>query len=140
MKKILVALLFGMMTIGFLTSCGKNSPSDAVKKQMECLKNQDAEGLVELVAFKESLDEEEIKKAKAELASLIREKGFKDIIERNGGIKSYEVLNEDVGENPEPGSIAFVTLKTVYNNGEEQEEKVKLIMDKDGKWKIYMGK
>ena len=48
MKKHLLALLLGMMTIGMMTSCSKNSPSGTIEKYMKCLSNKDAKGIVEL--------------------------------------------------------------------------------------------
>ena len=140
MKKLFVVLFLGMMIVGFMTSCSTNSPSGVVKKQMECLKNKDAKGLVELIDLSDVTEsEEELEKGKAELASMIESKGFKTV-EKKGGIKSYEILDEDVAENPEPGSLAIVTIKTVYNNGEEETEKVKLIMDNDKNWKMSLKK
>lgn len=140
MKKILFFAI-GIVAVGLVLSCSSsNSPESVVKKLMECYKNQDAEGIVELVNLEEiSKDEDELEKNKAEMASMLREKVFKSI-EQKGGIKNYEIIDIEVAEAPEPGSRAIVTLKTVYNNGDEVENKSKLRMDRDGKWKLSLEK
>ena len=49
MKKIFAALLLGMIAIGFMTSCSSgNSPSAVVKKNFECIKNKDVDGILKL--------------------------------------------------------------------------------------------
>ena len=139
MKKIFIAILLGLMTIGLTTSCSTNSPSGIVKSYMKCLNSKDAKGIVEL-SYIEGLTKngEELEKYKAEyLEMLSKEDAFKSL-EDKGGIKSTDILNEDVSDNPEPGSIAFVTVKTVFKNGEEVEDKVKVVMDKNGKWKVAL--
>jgi len=135
MKKVVTAA-FCLIAIAMLAvGCSDNSPEGVVKKQMECLMDKDAEGLAELIDMGGEAQEE----AKAELVSMIQDKGFKSIDDK-GGIKSYEVLDVDVSDNPKPGHIAFVTVKTVYTNDSEEEEKVKLVMNQDGKWKVSMSK
>lgn len=140
MKKLLFFAI-GIVAVGLVLSCSSsNSPESVVKKLMECYKNQDAEGIAELVNLEEiSKDEDELEKNKAEMASMLREKVFKSI-EQKGGIKNYEIIDIEVAETPEPGSLAIVTVKTVYNNGEEEENKSKLRMDRDGKWKLSLEK
>ena len=141
MKKILFAIAFGFIAIAAMTSCGNsNSPEGVVKKQIECLKNKDAEGLVELLNMGElSRKSGDAEKDKAELTSLIQEKAFKSVDEK-GGIKSYEILDVDAPKSAEPGSIAFVKVKTVYGNGSENEDRVKVKMDEEGQWKLSMEK
>lgn len=140
MKKQLAVLLLGMMAVGFMTSCGSgNSPSAVVKKNIECIKNKDAKGVVELTYLDDIANSpEDLEEAKAQFLSMLQEGAFESL-EEKGGVKSFEILNEDVSDNPEPGSIAFVTVKTVYGNGEEYENKVKTVMDKNGKWKVALG-
>lgn len=140
MKKIFAALLLGMITIGFMTSCSSgNSPSAVVKKNFECIKNKDIDGILKLTYLDDIASTPEgLERAKSELTQLMEKYVFPQFDEK-GGIKSCEIINEDVSDNPEPGSIAFVTLKTILNNGEESESKAKLIMDKAGNWKLTLG-
>lgn len=137
MKKKLVVLLLGMMAVGFMTSCGSgNSPSSVSKKCIECLKNKDAKGVVELTYLGDMANTPKyIVEDRVQTLYKNLENGFRSL-EKKGGIMSYEILNEDVSDNPEPGSIAFVTVKAVCGNGEEYEEKLKMVMDKNGKWKV----
>lgn len=136
MKKYLTVLALCLLSLGLLTGCSSNGPEDAIKKQMEFLKKKDAKGMVDNLYLEDTeIDPEELEKGKAELVSMVEERFSKepeDIKE----IKSYEILDVDVSDNPEPGSIAFVTVKITYENGNEEEERTKVIMDKSGTWKI----
>lgn len=140
MKRYLAVLVFGLAAIAFMTGCSSNTPSGAVKKHLECMKNKDAKGVVESFYYGDiTNDPEELEKGKEQLISMIENEGFKNL-DAKGGVKSYEIVKEDAPDHAEPGSIAFVTVKTVYGNGEEVEDKVKVTMDKDGKWKMAWGR
>lgn len=56
---------------------------------------------------------------------------------KKGGFKSYEVLDEKIDPS---GDVAAVRVKTVYGDGSEKEEDVKLKKDEKGDWKLDMGK
>lgn len=75
---------------------------------------------------------EDIENAKTMLVALMKEKGGKSMKEKEG-IKSYEILSEEIAED---GNSAVVKVKIVYGNGTEDEQKIKLVKDKDGEWKL----
>ena len=57
--------------------------------------------------------------------------------EKKEGIKSYEVVTEEISED---GKEALVRMKLVFNNGEQDVDSINLKKDKEGKWRIYIGK
>jgi len=139
MKKILFALILGIMTTGIMTSCSNgNTPSAVVKKNIECIQNKDADGIVELTYFEDyAKTPEQLADAKGQLLSIIQNSGFKSM-DDIGGIKSFEILSEEIPDNPKPGTVAYVNIKTEYGNGEQKEDKVKVVMDKEGIWKVAL--
>ena len=141
MRKILLAIVLGVLTIGAATSCVEsNSPEGVVRKQMKCLKNKDAEGLVDLLDWQRfSRPGSNPVEEKAQLVSMVQEKGFKKIDER-GGLKSYEILDVDAPKEATYGSIAFVKVRAVFGNGTEEESRIKVKMDDYGRWKLAMEK
>lgn len=135
MKKYLTVLALCLLSLGLLTGCSSNGPEDAIKKQMEFLKKKDAKGIVDCIYLEDiEEDPEELEKGKAWLVSMLEKEYSKE--PEYIKIKSYEILDVDVSDNPEPGSIAFVTVKITYENGKEEENRTKVIMDKSGTWKI----
>lgn len=68
-------------------------------------------------------------------ASLLKEKGAKDM-EKKGGIKSVEILSEDIASD---GKTAVVKFKVVYGNDLEQTDEQKMVKT-DGKWLMDVGK
>ena len=56
---------------------------------------------------------------------------------KNGGIKSYEALSEQIDES---GESAVVKMKIMYGDGSDKEDDIKLKKDEQGNWKIDMGK
>ena len=128
-----------MATVVFMTSCNSgNSPSAVINEYFKCVKNKDVDGIFNLFYLRDvASTPEELERAKSQMTEMMEKYVFPEF-EKRGGIKKCEIINEDVSDNPEPGSIAFVTLKIVLNSGEENENKAKLIMDKDGKWKVAL--
>lgn len=131
MKKI-----FGFMVLAIaifaLSSCGGgNTPSAVAEKAVKCIQAEDYEGYVNLMNI-EVKEGEDIENAKTMLVALMKEKGGKSMKEKEG-IKSYEILSEEIAED---GNTAVVKVKIVYGNGTEDEQKIKLVKDKDGEWKL----
>ena len=56
--------------------------------------------------------------------------------EVKGGLKSFEILSEEFSED---GLSATVTTKFVYGDGSEKTNDTNYVQ-KDGKWKLSMGK
>lgn len=65
----------------------------------------------------------------------MKEKAGKEL-EKKGGLKSFEVLSEEIAED---GNSAVVKFKQVYGNGEESEDEQKMVKV-DGKWLMDIGK
>lgn len=137
MKRL--SFILGILAIAFfMTSCSSNTPKGVAEKSMKCLVDKDYKGYVDLIYTKDNPKEspEEIKQQKEMLASLLKDKAEKEY-KKNKGISSYEIVNEETSEN---GEKAKVKMKVTYGNGEVKDEEIELCKDKDGNWKIDMGK
>ncbi len=137
MKRL--SFILGLMAIVFImASCSSNTPKGVAEKSMKCLIDKDYKGYVDLVYTKDDPKEspDEIKQQKEMLASLLKDKAEKEY-KKNKGIASYEIVNEETSEN---GEKAKVKMKVTYGNGEVKDEEIELRKDKDGNWKLDMGK
>ncbi|MDO4159579.1 MAG: DUF4878 domain-containing protein [Prevotellaceae bacterium] len=134
MKKLLgmVALVAFALLI---TACGNsNTPKGVAEKSIKCIQKGDYEGYVDLMyVSKESKNIEEEKKG---YASLLQSKAG-PALEEKGGIKSYEILSEEISED---GNSAKVDIKVVYGNGEEKNQTIQLLKDKNDDWKLDSNK
>lgn len=139
MKKILSVTVL-VMALAMLVACGGgSSPSSVVEKSMKCLQDKDYEGYVDLlyIDVKEGEDPEVQRNA---VASMIASKADQTLAKKQG-IKSYEILSEEVtpAEENKP-ETAVVKVKIEYGDASTKEETVKLKKDNAGDWKIDMGK
>lgn len=139
MKKILSVTVL-VMALAMLVACGGGStPSSVVEKSMKCLQDKDYEGYVDLlyIDVKEGEDPEVQRNA---VASMIASKADQTLAKKQG-IKSYEILSEEVtpAEENKP-ETAVVKVKIEYGDASTKEETVKLKKDNAGDWKIDMGK
>jgi len=139
MKKILSVTVL-VMALAMLVACGGgNTPSSVVEKSMKCLQDKDYEGYVDLlyIDVKEGEDPEVQRNA---VASMIASKADQTLAKKQG-IKSYEILSEEVtpAEENKP-ETAVVKVKIEYGDASTKEETVKLKKDNAGDWKIDMGK
>lgn len=134
MKKLFISMFVAVVALA-LWSCGPaNTPSAVAEEACKCMQNEDYEGYADLMDLKKSEDGKGVEKE--QLAALLREKGTKTM-EKKQGIKSYEVLSEEISED---GKSANVKMKIVYGNGDEDTQKMKLVKNDDGDWKLTMGK
>lgn len=136
MKKI--ATLFGIIALVLMmTSCG-NTPTSVAEKSVKCLQNKDYKGYVDLIYYSEEDEKspEELEKGKETLVALMEDKAGNEM-KKNGGIKSYETVSEEISEN---GKTATVTMKLTYGDGTSKEEAFKLRKNSDDKWRIDVGK
>ena len=134
MKKLFISMFVAVVALT-LWSCGPaNTPSAVAEEACKCMQNEDYEGYADLMDLKKSEDGKGVEKE--QLAALLREKGSKTM-EKKQGIKSYEVLSEEISED---GKSANVKMKIVYGNGDEDTQKMKLVKNDDGDWKLTMGK
>ena len=133
MKKIFISMFVAVVALT-LWSCGSaNTPSAVAEKAAKCIQNADYEGYVDLLDLKKSDGNDS---EKEQLVALLREKGTK-AMEKKQGLKSYEVLSEQISED---GKSATVELKMVYGDGSEDTQKMKLVKNDNGDWKLTMGK
>ena len=134
MKKLFISMFVAVVALT-LWSCGPaNTPSAVAEEACKCMQNEDYEGYADLMDLKKSEDGKGVEKE--QLAALLREKGTKTM-EKKQGIKSYKVESEEISED---GKSANVKMKIVYGNGDEDTQKMKLVKNDDGDWKLTMGK
>jgi len=134
MKKTFVFLAL-VMTVLVFASCGSNSPKDVAGKAVECIQKKNFDGYADLVNFS-SKEGGDIDGQKKMLVGMLQDK-YAKTIEKKGGIKSYEVLSEEIASD---GMTAVVGIRITYGDGEEKEDTVKMMKDEGGNWKIDAGK
>ena len=133
MKKLFISMFVAVVAFT-LWSCGPaNTPSAVAEKACKCVQNEDYEGYVELMDLKETKNQES---EKEQFVAMLREKGTKTM-EKKQGIKSYKVESEEISED---GKSAIVKMKVVYGDGSEDTNKIKLVKNDKGEWKISFGK
>lgn len=136
MKKILLfAVAVFVMTL--MTACGGTSstPSDGAKECVELMKAGDFKALVEKMHFDESMSAEQQQGMKDLIVSMGNEKISKEI-EKKGGIKSYEVIEETIAED---GKTAVVKMKITYGDDSTKDEKYDMALV-DDTWKPVVKK
>jgi len=114
----------------FTTSCGSPaSPSDTLKEFSYAMEKGNAEKVISLIA----IDSKEMtKEDKEKLTALVG--SAKDEIEKKGGIKSIEILEETIDED---GINATVKSKTTYGNDKVEEGSSKYLL-MDGEWRVKL--
>lgn len=133
MKKLFISMFVAVVAFT-LWSCGPaNTPSAVAEEACKCVQNADYEGYVELMDLKETKNQES---EKEQFVAMLREKGTKTM-EKKQGIKSYKVESEEISED---GKSATVNMKVVYGDGSEDTNKIKLVKNDKGEWKISFGK
>ena len=133
MKKLFISMFVAVVAFT-LWSCGPaNTPSAVAEEACKCVQNADYEGYVELMDLKETKKQES---EKEQFVAMLREKGTKTM-EKKQGIKSYKVESEEISED---GKSAIVKMKVVYGDGSEDTNKIKLVKNDKGEWKISFGK
>lgn len=131
MKKIF-SLAIMAVVMCLMASCGgSDTPGNVAKKCMELTLNGNIKDLDKYL----DLENPKTKDAYESLCKLIEfagTEGLKEEINKKEGIKSIEVVEENIdGEN------ANVKIKITYGNGEESSDDMDLVL-KDGKWKAKM--
>ena len=133
MKKLFFSMFVAVVAIT-LWSCGPaNTPSAVAEEACKCVQNEDYEGYVELMDLKETKNQESDKE---QLVAMLREKGTKTM-EKKQGIKSYKVESEEISEDDKS---ATVNMKVVYGDGSEDTNKMKLVKNDKGEWKLTLGR
>jgi hypothetical protein len=139
MKKVLSFLVVTAIAF-FAVNCGGsgggNTPASIEKAMYSQLQKGNYEKAVEIMV--ENLDNEDKEvsaEEKAQFVAAFAEKA-KQSNEAQGGIKSFEIVEEVISED---GLSATVSTKVVYGNGKEDTNTSKYV-NKDGKWKMSLGK
>ena len=137
MKKLLYS--FAAIAISLLiANCGGkggNSPSDIEKSIYTKMQKGNYEKAAELLVKNLDSNKEATTEEQAQLIKAFGEKA-KQSAEAKGGIKSFEVVEENIAEDGQSGTV---TTKVVFNDGTDKTETTKYVKKETG-WKISMGK
>ncbi len=123
--------VFGLFILSLACSSYPSTPGETARLFTETFANGDIEGAVEMIAAMDQAKPEEKKKLTDFLT-----KAHTDIQQRHQGVKSVEILKEEITDN---GNRATVVLKINYNDGASDEDTHRLVK-KDGRWKMVMAK
>ncbi len=119
-----------------MTSCGgnaaDNTPSAVAEKSMKCLKDKDYKGYVDLMDIK-AKDGSSVEETKSAYTAMLSSK-FQEAEKKSGPMKDFKVLGEEVKD-----STAVVKVAVNYEQKSDTTD-VKLKMNKDGEWKLDVGK
>ena len=129
MKKITAILGFAIISLMFFTtSCsGPSTPGDTLKEFSYAMEKGNTDQVISMFGGEQSkMSDEDKEKLTALLAAA------KEDIEKKGGIKSIEILEETISED---GKTAKVKAKTTFGDGSEDEGTSSLELV-DGDWKI----
>lgn len=138
MKKLLVLLFVCVSTLAFWSCASDNSPKGVAAKAIECIQDKDYTGYVDLMYFnKNTREKPDFEEGKKQYATMLEGKVSKEF-EKKEGIKSYEILSEEIAED---GESAVVKFKLEFGNGETKDsETMKMRKGEDGKWLVDAGK
>ena len=120
-----------------MAGCGgsvdDNSPRSVAEKSVECLKNKDFKGYVDLMYFPtDGKKAEEIEQTKTMYVGMLQNK-YEEATKKQGAIKSYEFVSEEVKD-----TVGTVKIAIAYENKTDTTDvKVK---NKEGKWYLDAGK
>ena len=136
MKKILFMLMIATCGL-MLTSCGSGQSEQRklAEKAMECLKNKDFKGYVDLVYFSESdsADPEKLAQKKESMTQMLEGKISMSEGQKGGwkGIKSYSYVSEQTDS-----TTSVVKMAYVNNEDKPDTMDIKLQLDEKGQWRI----
>ncbi|MBR4161209.1 MAG: DUF4878 domain-containing protein [Bacteroidaceae bacterium] len=135
MKKTFFSLFAVMAMTLMMFSCGGggNTPTKVVEKSIKYIQDKDYAAYVDLIEFKEEQNSKEDKEQFVEFL----EGMFEMTLEKKQGLASYEIISEEISED---GNSAVVVANITYGDGSSDEDKMKLIKNAEGEWKISMNK
>ena len=136
MKKTFFSLFAVMAMTLIMCSCGGgggNTPTKVVEKSIKYIQEKNYEAYVDLIEFKEEQNSKEDKEQFVEFL----EGMFEMTLEKKQGLASYEIISEEISED---GASAVVVANITYGDGSSKEDKMKLIKNAEGEWKISMDK
>lgn len=128
--------IFACVSVLLLSGCGKKDkpeehPEDAAQQYVDYLIKGDYEHFVNGFSSIQNLNGEERK----QIITLLKSYGKLEK-EKNGGLKSAEVLKERISKD---GKKAEITFRFVYNNRQVEETVLGMVQEK-GKWKLDLKK
>ena len=129
---------FAIVAACIMAGCGagsvdENSPRGIAEKSVECLKNKDFKGYVDLMYFPtDGKKAEEIEQTKTMYVSMLQNK-YQEATKTQGNIKTYEFVSEEVKD-----TMATVKMAIAYENKNDTTD-IKL-KNKEGKWYLDAGK
>lgn len=135
MKKVLFfAVAMAAMVMASCSKGGDNTPRAVAEKSVECLKNKNYEGYVDLMLIDDKgKGAEEVKSTKQMYVGMMKSK-YEDKVKKEGEMKSYSFISEDVKD-------STATVKMLLNMEQKNDTMiVSLKKDKDGQWKIKQKK
>lgn len=125
MKHIKV-ILFALCSVLFV-ACNGSKPGSTVEAFLHDIQNEKYQEASQLVYVENAAEAEEVEALCEKMGSYTKEAG---------GIKSYEVVSEDIAEN---GETATVKVKIIFNaipEGTEPEINTYCLRKVDKQWKI----
>lgn len=137
MRKLLISA-FAIVAACIMAGCGagsvdENSPRGIAEKSVECLKNKDFKGYVDLMYFPtDGKKAEEIEQTKTMYVSMLQNK-YQEATKTQGNIKTYEFVSEEVKD-----TMATVKMAIAYENKNDTTD-IKL-KNKEGKWYLEIGR
>lgn len=128
--------IIACVSVLLLTGCGKKKepdvqPGDAAQAYVDCLIKGDYTRFVDGFSGIQNLNGDERK----QIVTLLKSYGKLEK-EKNGGLKSAEVLKERISSD---GKKAEVTFRFVYNNRQVEETVLGMVQEK-GRWKLDLKK
>jgi len=130
MKKLqlfLAAICLFAFSACSTSPASSESAQSIVKEYLDCVVAGKFDKAVDCFYFNEEASKAEMKALAAKL-----EEGFN----QDGGVKSYEILSEEVFKDEDGNAVKTKTeVKLYFNNGKEEEETITSVKV-EGKWKI----
>ncbi len=132
--------LFGftalLAALFLMAACGdSNTPSAVAENAVKAMQNEDYEKFAEYV-YLNSNDSKHPEESKKMIAGLMQTKAGAAFAEKKG-IKDFKVLSEEIDEK---GEKAVVNMEIKYGDGSSEKDDMKLRKDKEGNWKVELGK
>ena len=126
--------LLSLATIMLFASCGGggNTPASIEKSMYQQFQKGNYKKGIDILM--ENLDA--TAEQKAQFSAFFNDEKIKKEAENSGGIKSFEIVKEEISED---GLSAVVETKIVYTDDTEKTQSTNYVK-KDGKWYLSMGK
>lgn len=120
-----------------MTSCGEgNTPKGVAGKIVKALQDNDYDKFVDFICI-DTKDFSDVENAKKMFSAVFKE-ALGKVLEKKGGIKSFEIISEEIDEK---GENAVVKMNLEFGDGSvEKDQDMKLKKDKNGDWKVTVDK